>query len=230
MPEGLLTVCARLPTPPPKYKAVELRMWRKYAVRVAIELVDEDIKLLERIEKYAARFNYAENDVTDLIRNNKMFAATFAKAPNKTTLHEKMAAKWLKKELVLNDSISLPSSGRNAFYIKNDGVIEKNDARKITKSLDFQWQVGDITFYAMHKYTHEQGGNQDNQFDEMKATLNAFQNVTNINQVLIVIVDGQYYNQEKMRELDVLTRKIDGQPKSFAVHIEDVPQIVAQYR
>lgn len=227
MPEGLLTVCAN-PTPP-DYEAIEANMWRKNAKQVLPDLKSDDAYLLKRIETYGQKFGYGKKKIKKEIETNKMFAATFAKAPSRTGFHESIAAEWLRKELNLPIDV-LPKAGTNSFYITSDGVIAQvgDDERKPSKSLDFQWQVGDITFYAMHKYTREGGGAQDNQFKEMLATLQNFVRATNKKKVFIVIADGAYYTKSKMDELESLTR--NHTPKSFAVHIEDVPQIVAQYR
>ena len=220
-------MCAN-PTPP-DYEAIEANMWRKNAKQVLPDLKSDDAYLLKRIETYGQKFGYGKKKIKQEIETNKMFAATFAKAPSRTGFHESIAAEWLRKELNLPIDV-LPKAGTNSFYITSDGVIAQvsDDERKPSKSLDFQWQVGDITFYAMHKYTREGGGAQDNQFKEMLATLDNFIRATNKKKVFIVIADGAYYTKTKMDELKSLTR--DHTPKSFAVHIEDVPQIVAQYR
>ena len=45
--------------------------------------------------------------------------------------------------------------------------------------------------------------------------------------ILMVIVDGPYYNSGKMRELRNNTRAHP--PRSYAVHLEEVPDILDEY-
>ncbi len=75
----------------------------------------------------------------------------------------------------------------------------------------------------LNKYTRMSGGNQDNQFETVLNLLKAFSNGRSEEcEVLLAIVDGPYYTAEKMKDLYRFTKP----PKSYALHIEDVPEIL----
>lgn len=213
---------------PPDYDAIEATMWIENSKEVITRLNEMDENILKRIQTYIDRFNYSRSDVENKIRQDPMFAAFFAKEPRRQSFHEIVACNWLQQALELKVE-QLPQTGKNAMYVTSDGMImtiPKNE-RKPSKSLDFYWTKGTTDFYAMHKYTKEGGGNQDSQYKEMVELLQNFTRALNNKNVLFVIVDGRYYDATKMDKLQRLTRKTD--PKSFAVHIQDVPDIVKRY-
>ena len=116
------------------------------------------------------------------------------------------------------------------MYITSDGEIQSGDIlkhSKPSKSLDFMWLTGSTICYAMHKYTKEGGGNQDSQYKEMLALLRNFLPCEEEGIILMIIVDGPYYNSGKMRELRNNTRAHP--PRSYAVHLEEVPDILDEY-
>ena len=154
---------------------------------------------------------------------DNMFAALFATDPARQGIHENVAVNWLEKVLKLSVR-PLSKSGKNALYINNEGRLVRE---KSGKSLDFHWKYNGIDFYAMHKFTNESGGNQDSQYIEMQEILNRFHRAEDESIALVVIVDGNYYTETKMKGLKNKTRTIA--PKSFAVHIQDVPKILKEY-
>lgn len=215
--------------PPPDYDNIELCLWQRNLKGVRSRLNDRDRSIIKKIKTYASRSRYSEADIEKHIYQDEMFAAWFAKEPRRTSFHEKVAACWLHKELKTKIE-RLKSSGPKALYINTDGKIvtgEQYKKEKPSKSLDFRWKIYDKIFYAMHKYTKEGGGNQDSQFREMTQILQNFQKADDQNIILIVIVDGEYYNEKKMDGLNHYARTII--PCSYAVKIEDVPEIVKKY-
>ena len=120
------------------------------------------------------------------------------------------------RELVASDSIEgfskLPKAGRNALYITSDGEVKYGVElqAKTSKSLDFRWNTGTTTCYAMHKYTREVGGNQDSQFKEMRELLQQFMRCPDETCILLIIVD----ERADLR----FTRSHP------PVHIQDVPE------
>ena len=153
-----------------------------------------------------------------------MFAAHFATDPTRQRLHERVAADWLQNTPSIENFELLPSSRKAGLYVTSDGEIRIGGENAPGKSLDFRWTVGEITYLASHKYTKESGGAQDQQFAEMLSLLRRFQNCQQKGYVLIVIVDGTYYTGRKMQALQNATR--DHDPRSFASHIENVPDII----
>ena len=202
-------------------------MWQRNAQEVVSQLQSRDRYLLRQIETYIGRFGYEKSAVEEKIMKDPMFAANFAREPRRQGFHETIAAEWLKEQGL--DITILPKSGNDALYITRDGMIIKlpEGEQRPSKSLDFCWTYNSITFYAMHKYTKEGGGNQDNQFKEMVSLLHSFLGASNPSNVLVVIVDGPYYTEKKIEELRNITRK--SSPMSFAVHIEDIPAILKKH-
>ncbi|MDA7962929.1 MAG: hypothetical protein MPK36_10255, partial [Gammaproteobacteria bacterium] len=129
----------------------------------------------EAAAKFAARFGYVVKSVLSKIGKDKMFAATFAKRPGSTGLHEKVAAKWIAELPEVSDFVSLPNGGKNSVKIDSDGNLRRGAGKEVPgKTLDFQWKSGGKTYYPMHKYTKERGGSQDNQFHEMRELMRRF--------------------------------------------------------
>ncbi len=116
--------------------------------------------------------------------------------------------------------------------MSSDGNIEsETDGKKLPgKSLDFSWKTGDKTFYAMHKYTAESGGSQDQQFGEMLELMKRFTSCQNQDVVLLIIVDGEYYQKNDQERLEKLRHLQRGKlPRSFALSINEIPHLISQY-
>ncbi len=217
---------ANPPTPPPDYIAEELNEWRANARQVIPALNHRDASLLEKIKNHDTIFGGTEALIEAEIRTNSMFAATFAKSPNRGDYDKRLANTWLNQRLNLQIT-RLPQRGAGVLYVLDNGNIAPFTGElKPSKALTFKWKIGAITYYALHKYTRQSGGAQKTQFTATARTLENFQNSGNQNEVLIVITDGDYYTQQKM---NVLQTKINqSRPKSFAVPIQNVPWAIAQ--
>ena len=210
---------------PPDYEGIVLNLWPERAKEVIPELRSNDELLLKRIRTFVERFQFPEADVKNEIMTNSMFAATFAKNPTRQKIHESIAVEWLNKHL--NSHVKLlPAAGKDALYITKDGNIVQSSERKdgSSKSIDFRWKQGQYTVYATHKYTKDSGGAQDNQFADARKSLENFLHADDQSIIFLAIVDGAYYNNKKMAELERVTRH--EAPRSYAVHIEEVPDLM----
>ena len=210
--------------PPPDYDSIELTQWRENAATVRDEILAGDERVEKRMRLFVTRFGFAIADVRDRALHDPMFAAHFAKEPRRTGLHEFTAAEWITDLPEVHGFRTLPKAGKNALYVSRDGGIISRPAGgpKPGKSLDFVWVTGDITCYAMHKYTKEGGGNQDSQFDEMVEALRRFHSCTDPTVALFVIVDGDYYTGTRLAQLRNFARR--DPPRSFALPIGDLPE------
>lgn len=205
-------------------------MWRENARDVPGLLAAGDANLRAKIETYARQFGYSIDAVREKVADDEMFAAHFAKRPSRQGIHEKIAADWLKSLGSVHDFTVLPKSGANALYVTSDGEVKRGkefQGRPPSKSLDFRWRTGDTTCYAMHKHTRDSGGSQDGQRDEMSRLLGQFMRCPDETCILLVIVDGPYYTPARMAGLRRYTR--DRPPRSYALHIQDVPGALAAY-
>lgn len=209
---------------PPNYEGREKRLWKANAKKVVDDLNAGDKYILKKIENYSWRFGISQKEVEKEIRRNTLFANSFATEPRRQGLHEKTAADWLKRhEPLISNFETLPKSGKDALLINSDGeiVLRKHSRAKPSKTLDFRWATGKYTVYATHKYTKEPGGGQDNQFKEVLELLKKFQNGSASEDcILFAIVDGPYYTEAKLEELNKLTRP--NPPLSYATNIEGV--------
>lgn len=207
---------------PPDYAAIERNEWRKNALLVPDEMDSASSRLMKRIQLFIDRFGFSEPDVINKVKTDSIFAAHFAKEPRRTGMHEKYAAEWVKSLPMVKQFRILPKGGADAIYVTSDGNIYHGHlANRPGKSLDFTWKTGNLTCYAMHKYTKEGGGNQDSQHQEMVAILRNFQSCNDRAYALFVIVDGPYYQGNKMAELRNHTRT--HAPKSYALPLEELP-------
>lgn len=205
-------------------------MWRENCELVAEEVEERSERLMKRVALFVWRFDYNQEDVLSKIRDDEMFAAWFAKEPRRQSPHERIAAGYLGQFPELIAFERLKQSGRNALYINRDGEIRKGEdiqGDKPSKALDFAWKtLSGIRCYASHKYTREGGGNQDSQFIEQRTLLRNFQSRSTNDTALFVICDGPYYDDTRMSTLQAHCRTVS--PLSYAVHIEEVPELVAQ--
>ena len=214
---------------PPDYDAREQELSREYVLEVPALLANNDSDLLKKIDTYVNRFGYTCEQVRAKIYTDAMFAASFAKEARRTGFHEEMAAQWLTAFPSVQEFTTLPKSRGNALYVTGDGEVRRGSEiqGRPSKSLDFRWRTGTTTCYAMHKYTREGGGTQDNQYREMRELLQQFLRCPDESCILIVIVDGPYYTEARMATLRRITR--DHPPRSYVVHIEEVPGILEEY-
>lgn len=199
--------------------------WRENAAAVPGEVDAGDKGMMKKICTYCWRFGHQMQAVIAKIKSDAMFAAHFAKNPGTQGIHETIAADYLKKIALVDDFKILPRNGKAALFIDARGLLRKRADKSQTsaqdsKSLDFRWDTAGIVCYASHKYTRESGGAQDHQFRDQKRFLENFRKHDDRRAACFAICDGAYYTEEKMRELESVTRKTP--PLSFAVHIEDV--------
>ncbi len=137
-------------------------------------------------------------------------ASTLAKEARRQNIHEQAAAGYVEQLAHIQLFQSLPSTGPNALYITGDGqFITKaalGNAPRPSKSIDFRWQTGNITCYAVQKYTREGGGNQDNQYLEVESVLRNYLQRVNNGVALFALVDGPYYTEARLNHLRGLRR------------------------
>lgn len=212
---------------PPDYDKVEMDLWRKHGSEVIDLLNNHDRGLMRRIRTFCERFGFDEKDVRQKIEDDFMFACCFAKNPTRTKLHEKEAEKYLRMfPNLIHTFKSLPSSGKNALYINQEGNIVTGKSQEGIKSLDFMWKVvnSDITCIAAHKFTRERGGAQDPQRNELMRLLELFKLCDDEKIAFFAICDGPYYDD---RTLSMLRQHVNKEPPySFACPIGDVPKNV----
>lgn len=162
-----------------------------------------------KIVNYAAKYDMSKRYVEQLIIDDINFAQNFAIDPGRQSIHEQIAANYLKNSSMFNMNNGknqfkkLPASGKNAKYVTTGGVSSKNSDD--TKSIDFEMKVGEYIVYATCKYTKGEGGAQDNQYADVKkyvdiASATYRRNTKKPNEKFIAIVDGGYYDRHGRKE------------------------------
>ena len=174
-------------------------------VRAAIMSGDAGmrIKLVNYSEKFGIPIKFLEHKIL----NDNLFANTFIKDPSKQSLHQKVAAAFIKSISCVESFEQLPAGGQNAKYICDDGIVRtgENDGR--AKSIDFFWIFDGRVYYAAHKHTSDEGGAQDNQFNDLQSFLENASRSKLANTYFLAIGDGDYYQKKyKSGDLEYRTR------------------------
>ena len=104
----------------------------------------------------------------------------------------------------------MPAGGGDACYVCNDGIVRKGDVNKgLTKSIDFRWEFDGNTYYAAHKYTKDEGGAQDNQFNDLCNFLINASKSKDENVYFLAIGDGDYYKRKYKDGANYYLSRID---------------------
>mgnify|MGYP004629383833 CR=1 FL=1 len=173
-------------------KFIELVEKRKKEVRKEnLKLVREEINnnwVQEKILSYCERQgdDFSKAEVEKQILDNDIVASFFAKDPSKQNITEKLVEEILKIE-------KLPAVGKNCVRFTQDGTITNKVGVDVSKSADFK----DGEFYYTQKYTHEGGGAQDNQYNDVVDFLIKGSKKNKVGAIL----DGEYW-ENKRTELE----------------------------
>lgn len=169
----------------------------KMSKKILNSIQKEINDLKKKIKNFSKTWELDYNYVYDNLKNNPLLLITFAKDPNKQTIHQHCAAEWIKTLPFIEDFKEAPAGGKNAFYIVKGIVVNNKKNKKTEKSIDFIWNYTfkdkQLQFYATHKYTKNSGGSQDNQYNDVKAFHNEAKECIDNNICLLSITDGEYY-------------------------------------
>ena len=214
------------------FEANERRRNIENLADVESEVAERSGRLRTRILHFAEQFGIPEEDFWRDLDDNPRgpLAATLAREARRQNIHENAAAAYVEAMPHVVDFHKLPSVGPRAMYINRDGQILSGQqlagAPRPSKSLDFQWNTGEITCYAAQKYTKAGGGNQDNQFNEIEQLLRNFLGRTNNGVALFVLVDGAYYNEARLTKLRGLMRLQS--PFSYVASVNELYPILEE--
>lgn len=219
-----------MPDPnPPNYDELERRFYQQYAREFSNDLAGNNVYARQKVMTFCENFGYEYMDVEQKIYDDPMFRAHFAKKPNRTGMHERVAGEYLAQFSEITEFTILPKTGQNSIFLTENGDFRlRPELNNIsTKSLDFKWQVGNTLCYASHKFTKTGGGHQDNQLDDVNRLLERFRNRHNNHMALFAICDGGFFEDELMTQLRDNTRT--NPPLSFACHIGEVIGIIRDH-
>ncbi len=198
--------------------------------------------ILRKAQQVEARFQgqvRAQNLINNAKRGNLYSLALISKDPKRQSLHQRAFQHWLErlqhKNLITN-LIALPASGPNAQILLPDGTIAPRSvltfAHAPSKSIDFAAVIpcrgGERRVYIAHKYTAEDGGAQDNQFQDIRTFLDFAGRNTDPNDLFVAVCDGQHYVRDRGNERTRLDVLIDMQVnlKSVAITSKRLPELL----
>lgn len=215
------------------YRLEELKQRKKNteALRKQLESNKIDKWLKEKIENFCERHDLSFNLVKYKIIHDDLFVLNFIKEPSKQTLHQNLAKQFMLDMNCITDFHVLPASGKDSLFVIN-GIVMKEEQKKSSsvsvKSIDFEWKfkndIGEsIQCYASHKYTHQDGGAQTQQFTELMTFLeNAQKHKQNL--FFYAICDGRFYQspyEGSLTKIEYLNKNYSGH-RCHALTINDL--------
>lgn len=154
-------------------------------------------EMQKKINNYASNFDLKVEDVENEIMNNDMFIPIFCKDPLKQNICETKVSDYIKNIEGIFDYIKY--SNKHPKYVVNGEIT--NEKPKIGKNIDFHFKFNDKIFYGSIKHTQNNGGAQDNQYNDVCTFLEHCNKKDEGNIYFLAIVDGKYYDNkiEKMK-------------------------------
>ena len=217
------------------YRAEELRHRKRntklFREQLAANRLDKD--LLEKIKSFCERHDLSVPLVKYKLLHDDLFCLYFIKDPGRQGIHQAIAAQFIENLTCIADFRILPASGKDSLYGINGMVVDeaqKKNSSEGVKSIDFEWifpnPIGEkIKCYASHKYTHQDGGAQKQQFiEQMKFMEHAQRHKQNL--FFYAICDGSYYRapyENELNKIDYLNKNYGG-PRCCALSIEKLEQ------
>lgn len=210
-----------------------LKIVSDFRVKIINGILEEE--LIIKIKNFATKFKLEEKTVFNKIIEDDFFLLSFVKEPKKQSFHQNIAIEYIKNIKDVEEATLLPSSGINSLFIYEGNILTKGELEKIGfekgKSIDFYWKVKNkdsFKFYATHKYTKQNGGSQDNQFNDIQHFLSNAVKSNNKNIFFIAICDGEYY-QKKFKGFNTKIDYLNNYFKSenvFSTNINDLGSFI----
>lgn len=170
---------------------------QKNIEEVRQDVLSGDKKMMVKIQNHAEKYDLPVEFVKHKILFDNIYANVFAKDPGRQTIHQTLAAEYIKSIPGVEDFEILPASGPDALYVVNGVVGHENEVDKtIAKSIDFHWKYDGIEFFASHKYTKDEGGAQDNQYHDLLIFVRNAAMSSDVGKRFLAIADGPYYQRQ----------------------------------
>lgn len=178
-----------------------------------VAAVRTDPNLADKVTRWAVARGWDVAEVLDKVATDDVFASVFAKNPTRQTIHQRIAASYIEKLDGIDDFKVLPAGGRDALYCVDGQVIPLDNPQGI-KSIDFTWKYTDeqgrtYSVFASHKHTVDEGGVQDNQFNDVMGFLVEATKNTSDDVLFVAICDGAYYDHRYTRDAKYEGSRLD---------------------
>lgn len=212
----------------------EERLARQRNIRELVDLLSNNTVphwLNIKIEGFCDRNGFDFDFIKYKILNDPVFAVSFIKDPTKQSFHQNLAVEFMKNLPNVSDFQLLPNKGPGSIYVIS-GMIQTADQRSqssdSSRSVDFVWTytnpIGEkIQCYASHKYTHEDGGHQNQQFAEIKKFMEEGRKHIK-HHYFYAICDGRFYQlpyEGSLTKIEHLNKCHAGQ-RCCALTINDI--------
>ena len=198
------------------------------------ELETKNMKV--KISNWANKFGYSFDEIKEKIINDEIFRCVFAKDPAKQNLYQNLAAQYIESLNIVENFIVLPSGGKQAVYLRNGKILTGDVLQrqsKDIKSIDFMWNVKELTFYASHKYTEMNGGAQDNQYKDIQDFLRHARDCNSKNTIFLAICDGDYYLKKDSTTGDETRierlKRLTNDKTSFVLNINELKEFLKKF-
>lgn len=157
----------------------------------------------EKIRLHNKRFGemWSDEEIAEQISESEVLASFFAKDSAKQNLTEQYVADIIRNNSQVSNFEILSKGGKNSIRLDGKGnIIKGNCSIKNTKSVDFSFSYKGNEILATQKFTRGKGGSQDNQCRDVVDFLKCA-SLRNGTERFMAILDGDYYTEEKMKEL-----------------------------
>ena len=211
----------------PDYTAKIESYKRKNLAEVANGLPkDKDAKLLEQCSALCLSDEDTKETFaflnSDSVAARVMRALHYAKKPSRQNVYEAAFLDFLHDKYPFHTVRSLPSKGPLAIYPEQGAIVrspEKSQENR-AKSFDFLIEGDGRVIHVAHKFTNEEGGAQDNQYNDLIETGKQCRGLRGCAGVLLV-PDGPYYLRPHSRDhriarTDFLKRLVGAEPNVAA--------------
>lgn len=188
-----------------------------------------------KIKSFSELSGASIDEIRAKAKTDKLFRWFFVNDPKKQNFYEKYAAAHIREMPGVSKFEQLPT---NKLGIIGGIVITMSEGKARggnpeSKTIDFTWKHGDITYYASHKYTKDAGGAQGNQYKDLQDFLVEANKSNAPSSLFLAIADGPFYGGQNGRQgttrMDNLRRIANGR-NVFALTINDLAEFMASRR
>jgi hypothetical protein len=181
------------------------------------DMSETAIGSLEKLGDFNFSFDDYRSQISYMIKNNKVdltkakdifdlaLGTLISKNPKKQGLGQKQQGKMLARAFGKEaGNVLIPGT---VALIKGKRVLKENARSGIMTDIDFEWKekIGkkDYHYLLSSKWTNDNGGSQNDQFNEMVALINeAPKKKTAGNTYLALQLDGSFWTDKRMSYLN----------------------------
>jgi hypothetical protein len=170
---------------------------------------------IDKIENAAERMGMSyEHVLHDVLSNDTAWASVVVKNVSRQDYYETALVDYLNEQPSLKgtETEKLPKSGKRAKTLYNGQIVEGNKAKVKTLDMEVRNEFGHTVGYVIHKHTDDNGGGQDNQYHDVRHSLEHFHRGQGY--FIAAVLDGEYY-QSGRHSIDALRAEFKGNPDVF---------------